>query len=174
MELTHPVERLFDQLHIVRPYVGGMVEIPDRLPGLAFCPGGHGLWKAPGIVEKPPAPIGGVMVLGNNFQCVANSQSLLGKGKEDPQRDATWRSLLALMQSVDLDPERCFYTNAFMGLVDGDDPTHSVPGMRDAGFVNRCRSFFLIQLQVLQPKVILALGTKVPAFLSPLSDDLAH
>mgnify|MGYP000919563913 CR=1 FL=1 len=172
--IPHPVDLLFDHLHLVRPYIGGMVEIPERLPWLAFFHGGDGLWKATGSTARPPAPLGGVMVLGNNFQCVANFQALKEKGEEDLRKDATWRSLLALLQTVDLHPSRCFFTNAFMGLVDGDDPTRSVPGMRDAGFVNRCRSFLLIQLQTLQPKVILALGSKVPAFLAPLSDDLGH
>ena len=51
---------------------GRMAEIEHHLPGLGFFPGGDGLWKAPGCRERPPLPPGGIMVLGNTFQCMAN------------------------------------------------------------------------------------------------------
>ena len=72
MAPSHPVEQLFAHLADIRPHGGGMVEIEHHLPGLGFFPGGDGLWKAPGCRERPPLPPGGIMVLGNTFQCMAN------------------------------------------------------------------------------------------------------
>lgn len=174
MDQTHAVDQLFDQLPNVRPYVGGMVEIEQHLSGLAFFPGGDGLWKAPGDSRRPPMPVGGIMVLGNNFQCSDNYPSLLLAGAEDRQKDATWRNLIQFLAVVGIDPANCFFTNAYMGLVEGDDPTRTAPGMNNPGFLQRCRTFFLYQLTILQPRIILALGTKVPAFLGPLSSQTIH
>ena len=114
------------------------------------------------------------MVLGNNFQCSENYPSLLLAGEEDRQKDATWRNLLKLLKEARIDPSTCFFTNAYMGLVEGSDPTRTVPGMSDPAFLQRCRSFLLHQLAVIQPRVILALGTKVPSFIAPLSPQTAH
>lgn len=166
---THPIETLFERLHEIRPYVGGMIEISTHFVGLGFFPGGDGLWKEPESTSRPQLPLGGVMVLGNNFQCTANYDAICRAGSEDRQRDATWRNLLHFLGQVDISPSRCFFTNAYMGLVAGCDSTRTVPGMRDAGFLERCRAFFLQQVRLIQPSVILALGTKVPPFLAPLS-----
>jgi uracil-DNA glycosylase len=174
MEHPHTVEQLFERLHVIRPYVGGMVEIQQHLPGLGFFPGGDGLWKAPGQRTSPPMAVGGIMVLGNNFQCSANYPALLAMGEEDRQKDATWRNLLSFLAIVGIDPAGCFFTNAYMGLVAGDDPTRTAPGMSDPGFLQRCRTFFLHQMAILQPRLILALGTKVPAFLAPLTQQTLH
>lgn len=174
MDQPHAVEQLFEHLRDIRPYVGGMVEIQQHLPGLGFFPGGDGLWKAPGQRNRPSMPAGGIMVLGNNFQCEANYTALLKTEEEDRQKDATWRGLLSFLTTVHINPAHCFFTNAYMGLVEGEDPTRTVRGMTDPEFLRRCRGFFLRQLAVVQPRLILALGTKVPSFLAPLSEQTRH
>ena len=78
MPRSHPVEHLFARLAEIRPYGGGLVEINSHLPGLGFFPGGDGPGKAPGSRLRPPMPVGGIRVLGNNFQCTANHPGLLG------------------------------------------------------------------------------------------------
>jgi hypothetical protein len=166
---SHPIEGLFTSLQQVRPYIGGMVEVPRPLSGLGFFPGGDGLWKPEGVIQRPPLPVGGIMILGNNFQCEANFEALAKADTEDRHRDATWRNLIALLGAERIEPIQCFFTNAFMGLVEGSDAMATVPAMRDAGFVGRCRAFLEEQLRLLQPRLVLALGTKVPAFLAPLS-----
>lgn len=174
MDHPHPVEQLFEHLQDLRPFVGGMVEIYQHLPGLGFFPGGDGLWKAPGQQSRPPMPIGGIMVLGNNFQCEANYPALLETGEENRQKDATWRGLLNFLATVHIPPSKCFFTNAYPALVEGDDPKRTVRGMSDPEFLKRCRAFFLRQLALVQPRIILALGTKVPTFLAPLAEQTRH
>lgn len=70
-------------------------------------------------------------------------------------------------------PERCFFTNAYMGLRAGSANTGRFPGARDPGFVERCRLFLGEQISAQGPRVILTLGSHVPAVLAPLSEDLA-
>jgi uracil-DNA glycosylase len=50
--------------------------------------------------------------------------------------------------------------------------TGRFPGSRDSAFVDRCRAFFVLQLKLQRPRVIVALGAYVPAFLAPLSHEL--
>lgn len=173
-EFSHPIDGLFAALKQVRPYEGGMVEVPRPLPGCGFFPGGDGLWKPEGATQRPPLPVGGIMILGNNFQCEANFAALALAGTEDRQRDATWRNLLTLLATEGIDPAQCFFTNAFMGLVEGSDAMATVPAMRNPGFVGRCRAFLAEQLRLLQPRLVLVLGTKVPDFLAPLSPATRH
>ena len=113
------------------------------------------------------------MVLGNSFQCTANHPALLVQGEEDRQKDATWRNLLTFLATLGIDPGGCFFTNAHIGLVEGAEATRIVPAMSDPGYVGRCRTFFLHQIAILRPRLILALGTKVPPFLAPLSPQTA-
>ena len=171
---VHPIETLFQQLEKVRPYGDGMVEIRPPIPGLGFFPGGDGLWKDQGSTVRPPLPVGGLMVLGNNFQCTRRLETIRKAGTEDRDRDPTWRNLLALLTKAGIQPSECFFTNSLMGAVKGDNPMQMVPGMRNAGFLTRCRDFFLIQLRLVQPRAILVLGSRVPRFLASLSEQTSH
>lgn len=174
MTQVHPVDSLFRMLPSVEPYGSGMVEVPSRLKGLAFFPGGDGLWKEPGSTSRTELPIGKIMVIGNNFQCISNFAKLEILSEEDPRQDKTWKFLLELFGEVGINRSDCFFTNAFIGLVEGDDPTVTVTGMRDHGFLSRCREFMKAQIALLKPRLILGLGRKVPSFLAPLADLPKH
>ncbi|GEM_PF-555208 len=174
MSTPHQVNELFQGLLQIGPYGEGMVAVPSRLPGLAFFPGGDGLWKERRSSSRSELPVGKIMVIGNNFQCTSNFALLEKVGEEDPWQDPTWRNLLELFEEVAINKSDCFYTNAFMGLVKGDDPTITVPGMSEPGFLSRCQDFMKAQIALLQPRLILALGKKVPAFLAPLANLPSH
>ncbi|QIN77247.1 hypothetical protein GBA65_00510 [Rubrobacter marinus] len=166
----HPVERLFELLGTVEPYPEGVVPVPEKLPGTAFFPGGTGLWQPDGA--PPPMPIGGVMVLGHDFYSEAGYRRFVAERGEST-RGPTWRNLLALLARVGVGPERCFFTNAYVGLRAGSRNTGRFPGSRDPGFVERCREFLGEQLRAQKPRLVLTLGSYVPAVLAPLSGDLA-
>ena len=155
----------------VEPWPAGVVPIPKRIGGTAFFPGGAGLWGAVPGEPLPPMPIGGVMILGHDFHSEAAFERSFQSGSEY-LRGPTWGSLLKLLAAVSLVPERCFFTNAYMGLRQGDATTGRFPGSRDKNFVERCRQFFLLQLEELRPRLILTLGNYVPAFIAPLSPSL--
>lgn len=163
---------LFGRLSgIVEPYPAGVVPVPERLPGTAFFPGGTGLWM-PDVAGMPPMPTGGVMVLGHDFYSEAGYRRFVGKRGEST-KGPTWRNLLALLARVGVTPEACFFTNAYMGLREGSQNTGRFPGAHDAGFVERCRRFLLEQLRAQRPRVVLSLGSHVPAVAAPLSPELA-
>lgn len=117
-------------------------------------------------------PVGGVMVLGHDFYSEAGYRRFLADRGEST-RGPTWRNLLALFARVGLPPERCFFTNAYMGLRAGSANTGRFPGSRDPGFVERCRLFLAEQIKAQEPRLVLTLGSHVPAVLAPLSEELA-
>ena len=188
--LMHPIDVLFAEMAQVAPYPPGVVEAPGRIPGITFFPGGHGLWGAKAGQPLPPLPVGGVMVLGHNYDSEAGFQRTCRRGTEveevstDSANEAalrpdykpcnpTWSGLWELLPSVPLPWERCFFTNAYMGLREGRKSTGRFPGSQDAGFVSRCRDFLRVQLLKQQPAVVLTLGAWVPAFVAELSEQLS-
>jgi hypothetical protein len=177
---VHEVEQLFAAMPTVEPYPDGVVRVPARIPGVAFFPGGSGLWGARANAPLPPMPIGDVMVLGHDFHSESGFRQSLAQGTEVPdvprnqyRIPPTWTNLRRLFEEAGLAMDRCFFTNAYMGLRRGEVTTGRFPGSLDKGFVDRCRRFLLRQLEAQQPSVILTLGTWVPSFLSALSPELA-
>jgi hypothetical protein len=169
----HPVQRLFSELERFDRYAPGVVGIRKRIGGTSFFPGGWGLWDTRAGEPPPPMPVGGVMILGHDFHSESAFERSYQAGAEDYERGPTWRELLSLLRAVDVPPTACFFTNAYMGLREGSQTTGRFPGSRDPEFVERCRRFFLLQLDAQRPRLILTLGTHVPAFLAPLAPALA-
>ena len=126
--------------------------------------------------RAPAFPVGKVMVLGHNFDSKKNYHISLQKGSEDVKKNPTWRNLVQFLANVGIAPEDIFFTNFFMGLIaDRAKPignTGTFPGAHDAAFVQRCQGFFLKQVDLQQPRVILVLGLKVPKYLSNLARPL--
>lgn len=161
MSEQHPVERLFALLDQVSPYPAGVIPLWARIGGTAFFPGGSGLWGAVAHQPLPPMPIGGVMVLGHNFDCetgFAYSLAHAGENLNGP----TWRTLRGVLERAGIAMEACFFTNAYIGLKAGSKPTGKFPGVRDAAFVRRCQQFLLEQVRIQQPRLLLTLGKEVP------------
>ncbi len=71
-------------------------------------------------------PVGGVMVLGHDFYSEAGFRRFAKRGEST--KGPTWRNLLALLARVGIGPERCFFTNAYMGLRAGSRNTGRFPG----------------------------------------------
>ncbi|MEO7000431.1 MAG: hypothetical protein ABI068_01325 [Ktedonobacterales bacterium] len=165
------IEHLFTLLDDFGQFPEGVVKPTGRIGGTAFFPGGAGLFDATLSEPLPPMPVGGILVIGYNFDSEAGFMRSLERSTEN-LNGPTWRPLLVLLDRVGIDKHVCFFTNAYMGLKAGRVATGEFPGARDADFVQRCRAFMLEQLRVTQPRLILSLGTHVPAFLAPLSPAL--
>ncbi len=168
----HPAEYLFTALTQVAPYPQGVIPVPEQITYTAFFPGGSGLWHPSGSGPLPPFPFGKVMVLGHDFHSEAGYRQSLAKRGEN-LKGPTWRNLLQLLSEAGMEPEHCFFTNAYMGLRAGSSTTGKFPGSYDRGFVERCLSFLAEQISVQQPRLILTLGNYVPSILAVLSNDLA-
>lgn len=165
---SHILDSLRAALPLVEPYPEGVLPIPEFIPGTAFFPGGDGVWKEEGPV---PFPVDGVMVVGHNFDSVKGYKDSHKKGKEN-LNGSTWGRTRLLLSRSGIDPKGCFFTNFYMGLIDGDKAMGPFPGRTDKEFVRRCQQFFLLQVALLQPRLIIVYGLQVPPLLAPLSPQL--
>ncbi len=111
------------------------------------------------------------MVLGHDFHSETGYEESLRLGGERLTLP-TWHNLLKLFDEVGLPPERCFFTNFYMGLRAGAATTGMFPGARDPVFVAHCESFLLEQLAAQRPSLILSLGIHVTPALGRLSPEL--
>lgn len=167
----NPAEQLWSRHHPASGYPAGVLAVPTAIPGVAFFPGGYGLWRPNVGAPLPEFPVGGVMILGHDFHSESGYQASLRRGRES-ETQPTWRVLLALLQRVDVQPTRCFFTNVYMGLRAGENTTGPFPGARDHTFVDHCVRFLEEQVLLQRPAVIITLGVNVPPLLARLSPDL--
>jgi uracil-DNA glycosylase len=154
-------------------YPDGVIRISAHIPGTAFFPGGSGLWNTQPNEPLPPMPVGGIMVVGHNFDSEASFKRSFNHAGEN-LKDPTWRNLLAFLKQVEILPEWCFFTNAYVGLQSGERAIGPFPGQHDHEFVCWCQNFLLEQIKLMQPRLILSLGAYVPSFLAPLSLELGY
>jgi hypothetical protein len=170
--MTHPVETLRAEHAPPHGYPPGVVPIPAPLPGLAFFPGGHGLWGSAEGKPLPRFPVGGVMVLGHDFHS-EDGYTKSSKAGSESTKLPTWLNLLKVLSEVGIAPERCFFTNLYMGLRAGSANTGRFPGAGDPTFVAHCKQFLVHQLQTQRPSLLVTLGIEVPPVVGQLSPQLA-
>jgi len=150
-----------------------VLAVPTVIPGVAFFPGGYGLWRTNTQVPLPNFPVGGIMVLGHDFHSETGYRESLLRGRESATQP-TWRALLKLFDRADVDLSTCFFTNVFMGLRAGHKTTGPFPGATERAFVEHCLTFLDEQLRAQRPKLIVTLGVNVPPLLARLSPELAE
>src|SRR3954451_23113481 len=129
MSEQHSVEGLFEMVNRFGDYPAGVVPMSGRISGTAFFPGGSGLWATHAGQPLPPMPIGGVLVLGHNFDSEAGFADSLARGIERIN-GPTWGTLRKLFERAGIPMERCFFTNVFMGLKAGAKATGAFPCAR--------------------------------------------
>ena len=170
---VHPAEHLWQRHQPASGYPPGVVAVREPIPGIAFFPGGYGLWRPDLSQPLPPFPVGGVMVLGHDFHSEVGYHASLARRREAASQP-TWRNLTQLLARADIPVERCFFTNVYMGLREGSGTTGVFPGSRDPTFVAHCLDFLREQLAAQRPSLILTLGINVPPLLGALSADLTE
>jgi len=168
----HPAESLWQSHHPPFDLPPGVLPVPTPIPGIAFFPGGFGLWRPDITQPLPPFPIGGVMILGHDFHSETGYRESLARTRES-ESQATWRQLLKLLAQVGVDPIDCFFTNVYLGLRAGSGTTGPFPGATDSRFVAYCLAFLRKQLAEQQPRLILTLGVNVPPLIGQLAPQLA-
>jgi hypothetical protein len=168
---VHPVEDLWHRHHPILGYPKGVIPVPEPIQGVAFFPGGYGLWRTDVSQPLPVFPVGGVMVLGHDFHSETGYLQSRARGHE-AESQPTWRNLRALLGAVGIQFEECFFTNVYMGLRAGNSTTGTFPGASDESFVEHCTAFLTEQLVAQQPRLILTLGVHVPPILARLSRQL--
>lgn len=163
------IDELFGHLDSLAPYPAGVVPVPSRIPGTAFFPGGHGLWRTSPTAPLPVAPVGGIMILGHNWGTETDHKAACLPGFER-MSDPTFRGLNAILDGAGIDRAECFMTNVYMGLLTGTSNVGTFPA--DLPFRQRCLTFLRRQLASLQPRAILVLGGDALQALATLSPEL--
>lgn len=151
-------------------YPADITPLRGKIGRVSFFPGGKGTYdNSDAISDKD------IMILGQDWGNI----SFYSENSHDtiiyPEKDATWRYLLAFLGHVKLniDPFKCFFTNAIMGARSNEVKiTGRSPAFKYPEFIDACRNFFLMQIQVQQPKVILVLGINTARFLSDTAPGL--
>jgi hypothetical protein len=172
MPNAHSAVELWSSHQPAPGYPKGVEAVPEPIPGLAFFPGGSGLFGAERDAPLPPMPIGGIMILGHDFHSRAGYDESLRLGGERLTLP-TWRTLLKVLSDAAIAPENCFFTNMYMGLRSGEKTTGVFPGASDLEFRRHCQNFLLKQITVQRPRLILTLGVQVPPVVAELSEQLA-
>lgn len=164
------IEQIHACLQQITNYPAGVSPVVGRIAGTAFFPGGDGLWKEEGVNDD--LTIGGIMVVGHNFDNVSGFQQSLARGSE-PVSCATWRNITMLLREANIVLTRCFFTNVYVGLMETASNVGKFPGAKSAAFRQQCVEFLQQQIALQQPSLILTLGAYVPPLIASLSPQLA-
>jgi hypothetical protein len=131
----------------------------------AFFPGGNGLYEG---VHASRFPVGGTLILGSNFGCFngfidAQGQLLV----LDERCNRTWKPLLHSLRASGIKADECFFTNAWPFLHDGEGNLGPVGDwLQNRALMASCVRFFEYTFTLMQPRLIVGLGTGPAAFLS--------
>ncbi len=171
----HPIEIFRRRLGARTRYPPDVIPVPDFLRGTAFFSAAAGLVVTDPGAPLPPFPFGGVMFVGHNLDSETAFLRRLASGQShgDPERPMlTWRNLYGLLERAGVLPSECFFTNVYVGLKAGDDPTGRFPGAADAEFGAWCRSFLEEQIEIMKPRVVATLGSDSRRFLATMAPEL--
>jgi len=164
------IDKIHQKHQTITNYPQDVVPVNGRIKGTAFFPGGDGLWKE--HQQNDELTIGGIMIVGHNFDNVTGFQKSLQQGTE-PINCPTWRNIVALLTAAKVPLEDCFFTNVYVGLMQSASNVGVFPGSKSAEFKQQCLEFLQYQISIQQPRVVLTLGGFVPALISRLSTDLS-
>jgi len=143
---------LFSRLADFDPLPAGIAAVPERLNASAFFPAGTGLWS-----ENPNQLLPQIMVFGQDWGTCQDFIEMRDSGRRDLDTP-TWKNLLKLFSSVELDPNRCFFTNAYMGLRTEGTSVGRFAGLKFPDYLTTNDRFLITQVESFQPSAIVIMG----------------
>jgi hypothetical protein len=156
----HPVDyfwELLDQL-ADDAYPPGVLRVPGKGLGTWAFSSGAGLVWWPGT-PRPAFPVGGVMLVGDNLNAYGKSEENRGHwGDPGDHRMTYWRKAFRLLNRAGIPTTDAFFTNAYVGLIKGGDPSADFPGRKCPSFCRWCAAFLIEQIRVMQPCLVATLG----------------
>lgn len=148
-----------------------MVDVPQSpITGLAFFPGGSGLWTEKRTAALWTCPSGLCIVLGQDFGLLSDFNLSFDAG-EEARTVATWGNLCKMIDAAGIDPKGCFFTNAIMGLREAGRNTGPSPALKHPAFRSACTSFLEAQIEQVRPRAIVTLGWEPLGLLADLSQE---
>ena len=162
------IQELFDEIRKFDKYPLTMAPICGEIADIAFFPGGKGIYYSENISDRK------IMILGQDFGIEKNFIEVVKVGREDICQNQTWRNVLDFLGQCHISPMDCFFTNAILGVRVGDNikVDGKSPAFKDKEFINYCWEFFLKQLEIQRPDLILVLGLEVAYFLARHTEEL--
>ncbi len=144
----------------------GMTPV-EIMRGPGFFPGCTGTINSTFNLEGFP-----IMILGQDFDTEENHANI-NVLKGEIETNTTWRNLKKVLVDLELDANKCFFTNAYMGLRPNNKAgsktknTGKSPAAKKGAeaFAEDCYTFFKIQLRTLKPELVLVLGKETVNFL---------
>jgi uracil-DNA glycosylase family 4 len=130
--------------------------------GTAGFPDGAGLvW--PTCDPMPLLPVGGVMFVGHYTDSKKKHDERRRAGStppgEPPDMMPTWENLYLMVDQAGIDRQEFFFTNRYVGLSAAPNASGGrFPGSRDQSFKDWCHDFLDEQIQLMRPRVVVALG----------------
>jgi len=181
MKMTD-TEKLFCEINKLKEYPPEwkMKKVCGEIKGFSFFPGGKGTFfnsyessdKSEKISDKD------YMILGNDWSTLKNYIIDIDPNRLEPDKnihtDKTGINIMELLKQADIKPEKCFFTNAILGVRTKAGSTDKPPAFEKGNeeFLSYCREFFKFQLSIQRPKAIFVLGKYPAKFLAPLNKKL--
>ena len=127
-----------------------------------FFPLGSGIFKREmSKIDEAEIDKCDVMVLGNDF----GTQEYIDKKCTGNKESLTNPTIRNLLKGLELNEDNTFFTNLFLGLRRGGTNTKRAAKIKD-DYKDVCFNFFKVQLEFINPKVVLCLGKDVGDTLS--------
>jgi hypothetical protein len=159
---SHVIEELLLSMRLLvrdyHPAVGKTGStLNELIRGTGFFPGGSGLWRGSDPFGQLPDlfPEAPLMIIGHNFDSIAAHATSMDRGGE--AQSLFWRILLAYLSTAAIRPDRCFFTNALMGVKPGS-AVGSMPAV--AGYHDQCQAYLARQIEIVKPSIIVTLGQR--------------
>ncbi|GAC1300823.1 MAG: hypothetical protein NVSMB24_02340 [Mucilaginibacter sp.] len=141
----------------------GMEKV-EKMKGPGFFPG------CTGVHDNNSASADKfIMVVGQDFDTKINYDKLEEKG--EVECNTTWRNLKKLLKDINIDKDKCFFTNTYMGVRKNGKNTGPSPAKKSPWFVEQCQYFFQQQLTIINPKLVLILGREPAKFVAKMFPD---
>ena len=112
------------------------------------------------LQEHLPAPVGGVIAVGNYQATISSYQRILSG--EIGGLLTTWRNLSKLLEAVP--PGEVFLTNAYIGFPDSRTDIEKFPTNPD--YTRRCQRLLATTISLLQPRCVVAMGAPAARMLA--------
>jgi hypothetical protein len=173
--VQHLLDEMAATVRDYHPEVGRTGTTVDELiQGTALFPGGCGLWRGSALGGPMPEyfPDSPIMLVAHNYDSIAGHERYQQRGGEVDS--SFWRILIGYLDGAGIDPADAFFTNALMGCKPGS-ATGKMPSV--PGYEDQCLSFLRRQLEIVRPRVVIALGRDARRRLCcvlPEAQGLAH
>lgn len=159
-----------DMKRIVKTYQKGVIPVDSQLESTAFFPGGYGLWLEDGQAVDSDLSNKHTMVVAPLF----GSKNEWCATKENPGQNINkpwWRSARFVLTTAGASLDNVFFTNAYVGLWEkgnnkGNSNAQYLPTAGD--YFEECKEFFIHQIKIQNPGLIVAVGRKTAFFLSSI------